>query len=61
MDRFEELFYIETTSGDLKLVEIVNKGESLLLKIGSFDLEIKKDTAFELADALLISAAIIEK
>ena len=48
--------YIHTPAGDSMLVEIYENAGSVSITIGGRPMEIEKESAFELADAILMVA-----
>ena len=53
----KEQFYIKSPSGDLMLVEVFEEGNSISLLIGpTICLKMDHTSAFELAEALMVTA-----
>ncbi len=46
--------YVETPSGDIYLLEVSTKNKSIILSFNENEIEITKDSAFDIADALLL-------
>ena len=49
-------FYIHTSSGELALVEIFNEFGYVSLIVAGKRMDLERDSAFDLADALLMAA-----
>lgn len=54
MLNFNKEVYVETPSGDVYLLEVSTKNKSILLSFNEKEIEITKDSAFDIADALLL-------
>ena len=46
--------YVETPAGDLFLLEVSTKNRSIILSFKDKEIEITRDSAFDIADALLL-------
>ena len=51
---FNKEVYVETPSGDIYLLEVSTKNKSIILSFNEKEIEITKDSAFDIADALLL-------
>ncbi len=54
MLNFNKEVYVETPSGDVYLLEVYTKNKSIILSFNEREVEITKDSAFDIADALLL-------
>ena len=62
MDSFERKeLYIDTPSGDMFLIEIINNNNSISLSIGDYRLDLQAESAIDLADAILTLTSEMER
>ncbi len=62
MDSFEKKeIYIDTPSGDMFLIEIINNNNSISLSIGDYRLDLQTESAIDLADAILTLTSEMER